>query len=126
MSEFDPDEEPSPDEATYHAADEGTPTESPWDSDDAVDSLRMERTIYNESNEQLTKRLLEEAGPMAAKAILHIAMHDSNGNTRLRAATYIVDRAYGDDSSKSGKALWEQMVGDVVSDAELHANQGQG
>jgi hypothetical protein len=115
----------TPDERTIEAASSGAPDPeaSPWDSDDAIESLTQERTIYNETNEQLTKRLLEEAAPMAAQSIIHIAVHDPNGNTRLRAAQYIADKVYGDDSEKSGKSGWEQLVGSVVSEAELLTQQ---
>jgi hypothetical protein len=109
----------TPEYRTRDAAENGAPEESVWDEEDAIESLTMERSIHDETNEQLTKRLLEEAAPMAAQSIIHIALHDTNGNTRLRAAQYIADKVYADDSTKSGAAPWEELVGSVVSEAEL-------
>lgn len=119
-------DELSDDEVVSLAAKAGTPdpSKSIWDTNDAVESLVMERQVTKTtSNEDLTKELLSAAAPMAAQRIIHIALHDPNGNTALRAATYITDKAYGDESAKPGKSLWEEMVGTVVSDLEVHANR---
>jgi hypothetical protein len=93
-----------------------------WDSDEALEALKMERAVNtDETNEQLTRRILEESGPAAAYSIVHIALHGTNENTRLRASQYVTDFVTGDDSS-SNRQTWEDLVGDVVSKAELFAN----
>ena len=100
--------------------------EDVWSSEDAFETLRMERTVHpDETPEQMTKRILEQAGPAAATSIVHIALHSTNDNTRLNAAKYITDLVYADDSGKA-KAPWEDLVAEVISQAELHANVGQG
>ena len=110
------------------ASAEGLGMSSLWDSDDAIAALKMERIVTgdSETNEQLTKRILEQAGPLAAQRIVHIAAHGTNENTALRAATYITDLVYGDDSGRASKATWELFVAEAVSQAELHANVGSG
>lgn len=97
--------------------------ESMWDRDDAVEGLKMERTVHtDESPEEMTKRMIEEAGPLAAASIIHLALHSQNDNTRFNASKYIADKLYGDESGKSGKSPWEELMADVVSSAELIAN----
>ena len=116
-------------ENTRKAAQQGAsePEDSIWDSDEAFESLKMERTVHpEESYEQMTKRIVEQAGPAAAQAIVHLALHSANDNTRLNAAKYITDKFYGDDNDKSGLATWERLVASAVKSLESHANQGSG
>lgn len=110
--------------------DDALPSSSPsnqyWDSDEALESLKMERSIRTEeTNEQLTRRILEENGPAAAMSIVHIALHSQNDNTRLNAAKYIVDHITGEDTN-AARQSWEDLVGDVVSQAEIFANSSGG
>lgn len=105
---------------------EKTATEGIWDSAEAIESLKMERSVHpEETNETLTKRILEQAAPMAAQSIVHLALHSTNDNTRLNAAKYVTDRLL-DAETESGKAVWERMMAEVISDAELHANTERG
>lgn len=106
----------------YEPTDEDTKDDSIWDADDALASVQMDRTAFPEkSNEQLTKEILDAAGPAAAQSIVHLALHATNENTRLAASRYVTDRYY-DDAATTAKPLWEKLVADAVSDVELYAN----
>jgi len=112
-------------EAASRAGAPGGPEQSLWDSDDALDSLRMERSVQgDEAPADQTKRMLEEAGPMAAASIIHIALHSANDNTRLSASRYIID--FNRESGIGEGNYWEKLVADVIGDAELLANQPGG
>lgn len=103
-----------------------THNQSIWDTDDAVSLLRAERTITDENPEQMAKRLLEQAAPLAAGRIIHIALHSSNDNTSFAAARYITDLMYEGAGSGDGKAKWEKMLAEAVDEVELAANKGRG
>lgn len=93
-----------------------------WDSDEALADLKMEQAVHgDESHEQMAMRLLREAAPQAAMSIIYVAMHSANDNTRLAASRYIIDKST-DDGTNGAKQTWEDMVGDVVSSAEMFAN----
>ena len=84
----------------YEPEREKDENEALWDSDEAIESLKMERALHtDETNENLTRRLLEEAAPSAAQSIIHMALHSANDNTRLRAATYITDKLLDAEAS---------------------------
>lgn len=101
------------------------PNDPRWDSDEALQNLKMEKTLRpDETYEELTRRLLEEASPQAAQSIIHLALHGTNENTRLNAAKYITDSLIGNDANGPTKQKWEELVADAVSDAEVHANVG--
>jgi hypothetical protein len=123
---MEPNSNPS-DEPTPPPHEVEAPVEQPWwDTDDAVRGLTMERSVNpTESNADMTKRILDENGPAAALAIVHMALHSTNDNTRLRAATYITDKYY-DDSNNADGIGWEKLVGDVVSQAEILTEQAAG
>lgn len=98
-----------------------------WDSDEQLDFLKMERQVNPTeqlTDEGLTKKLLSEAAPLAAQRIIHIATHGSNENTSLRAAQYVVDTLLAGDSG-GAKSKIEELLGDVVSQAEIFANGGK-
>lgn len=105
-------------------SDEYDPTDPKWDSDEALENLKMERSLNSDlSNADLAKKLLDEASPFAAQTVIHLALHAANENTRLNAAKYITDKLY-DDGTSNTKPTWEKLIGNVVSDAEVYANQG--
>ena len=98
------------------------PPSGEWDTDEALESLKMERDVNGElTNEQMTRKILEDAAPLAATKIVHIALHSQNDNTSLAAAKYITDYMLQDQTA-DGKATWEQLLGEVVSEAEVYAN----
>jgi cyclophilin family peptidyl-prolyl cis-trans isomerase len=105
-------------------ADSYDPTDPKWDSDEALENLKMERQVNPDlDNERLTKKLFDEASPLAAQTIINLALHGTNENTRLNAARYITDKVYDGDGGPT-RSRWEELVGEAVSDAELHANTG--
>lgn len=100
------------------------PEDPRWDSDAALENLRMERSVRTDlNNEQLTRQILEEAGPQAAMSIIHLALHATNENTRLNASKYVTDNLINEGAA-STKAKWEDLVGEAVSEAEVFANGG--
>lgn len=100
------------------------PPSGEWDSDEALEFLKMERQVNPTeqlSDEGLTKKLLTEAAPIAAVSIINLAKSSSNDNTRLNASKYIIDSVFGGDAG-TGKTKLEELLGDVVSKAEVYAN----
>jgi hypothetical protein len=103
------------------AAGHTSPDESLWSSDEALDALRMERTVHgNETPVEQTNRMLRDAGPMAAASIINIALHSANDNTRFNAAKYITD--WSRETEGAGGAAWEDLVAEAISKAEVFAN----
>jgi len=97
-----------------------------WDSSDALESLKLERSLQPElSDGDLTRKLMEAAAPAAATSIIQLSMHATNENTRLNAAKYITDWLRDPDRDNSGVEGWEDMVADVVSKAQVLANSPQ-
>jgi hypothetical protein len=56
----------------------------------------MESDVHGgETQAECATRLLMENAPRAALAVIHLAQHSSNEQTRLRAASMIIDRVLG-------------------------------
>jgi hypothetical protein len=103
---YEPDHEPS----------------SEWDTDEALAALKMERDVAGDmTNEALTRKIIDEAGPLAAQSLVHLALHSQNENTRARCASEIVKMVTDDVDSKGG-AVWEDMLADAMKKVEAHAN----
>lgn len=102
--------------------------ENEFDDPDAMRALEeaasMERMVSPEkTGAELAESILEDAAPHAAQAIVRIATSDPNSNTRLRAATYIVDRVLGKaglDPTKN--APWDEVFKAVTSTVEENAS----
>lgn len=95
-----------------------------WDSDEALEFLKADRMVnpYEAmSTEQHTRKLLEDAAPLAAMSIINLAKSSGNDNTRLNAAKYIVDFQLQDQGA-NGKAKWEDMLGSIISEEEILGN----
>lgn len=104
---------------------EYNPEDPKWDSDASLDAIKMERSVNgDQSDEDLTRKILAQAGPMAAQSIVHLAIHGTNENTRLNAAKYVTDNLINEGGAGGAIPSWEKLVGAAVSEAELHANQG--
>ena len=122
---MDDDNSYGPEDSTPDPTGNDAPT-GEWDSDDALSFLKMEKSVQgDESNEALTKRLLEEAAPVAAMSIINLARSSGNDNTRLNASKYIIDTLLT-DQNVGGKQPWEDMMADMVDQAELLANNQKG
>jgi hypothetical protein len=75
---------------------DNVPGQPEWVPDDALANLKMERTVNpDEDDNSLTRRLFQQAAPLAAQAIIHVAVHGTNERTKLTAAQYVVDRVCG-------------------------------
>jgi len=86
----------------------------------------MERQINGDtSNEELTKKILDNAGPAAAMSMVHLALHGSSESVRLQAARYITDKFYDDTPRPDDEPLWAQLLADAVDVKKLedYANQ---
>lgn len=81
-----------------------------------IESAEMERTVHpDESHIERTKRILEEAAPVAAMSIVQLSRQAANENLRYRASTYILDRVLGVEKGASGiKPVWEEVFEGVV------------
>ncbi len=94
-----------------------------WDTDEALESLSLDRAMRpDESDAELTKRLLMQAAPQAATSIIAIAMHARSDTARLAAARYIVDLTRDETAASGAAQTWESLISDVVSKAEIFAN----
>lgn len=92
-----------------------------WDSDEALEFLKQERTVFGAedtlSNIELTRKLIEEAAPMAAMSMIHLSRHAMNENTRAGAAKWVVEFAT-QVQTEEGRAAWEKILPSVVQEAE--------
>jgi hypothetical protein len=70
--------------------------------------------------EAVVVRKLREAAPHAVASILDLAQNAANEGTRLRAATYIVDRVLGkipdaiQGAAGGNKEGWENIINSVL------------
>jgi hypothetical protein len=98
--------------------------ESVWENEEALESLTMERHLHpEESYEDTAKRLFRESMPQIAMNLIDVALHSQNDNTRVAASKYISDLVLVDQQG-GAKQTWEGLLGEAVSDLELHANTG--
>lgn len=62
-----------------------------WMPDEALEALSLERSVQPSlSGPQLAQRLIDENVAQAAISVIHLALHSSNENTRLRACQEIL------------------------------------
>lgn len=90
--------------------------------DEVYDAFKHERQVLGVSAEAQTRELLQAAAPGAASEIINLAQEANNENTRLKAAQYLVDRVL--DQQDDGQGPLENMLQDLVDDAEKLANSG--
>ena len=112
------DEEPTPFSSS------GKPKDY-WDSDEADELLKMERTMNpDETNRALTQRLFEEAGPQAALTLIHLAQHATNENTRMNSAKYVTERILGKigDGETDEESPLDRIVKEMNNKLESYAN----
>jgi hypothetical protein len=75
-------------------------TDESWDPDALArtldESMKLEEMTHpGEAYHDRSQRLLTENAPRAALAIVNLAMYARNETTRLKAASYVIDRALG-------------------------------
>lgn len=101
-----------------------------WVPEAAVEALNMERTLHeDETNEQMSRRLLREAAPIITQGIINTAIRGSTDRVRLDAQKYVLDRVLGkvgDDSYEDNKSPLEKLTELLTRDAEEYANSMNG
>lgn len=104
----------SDDDNSYRNPDLG---DDGWPKDEALKGLVMERRMHpDETEEQLSRRLLRENAPEAVSVIIHTAIHGSTDRIRLEASKYVVERVLGrvgDDLSEGEKTPIAAFIDDV-------------
>ena len=74
-----------------------------WLPDAALDALQCERAVQpDQTDEELARKILMTAAPMAAQSVAHLSVHASAENIRLAAAKYIIDGIVGGGFKASG------------------------
>jgi len=63
------------------------------------------------SPEKLAEKKFNDAAPLAADALIHLALYSDNEQMRYRAATYINDRVLGKSTTESANAVREAKTG---------------
>jgi len=102
----------------------------PWDPDEALKGLVLQSQVEGEDETTQANRILREAAPMAAQAVVHIAKYARSDSLRFQAAKYVIERNLGtvnnesSTSPKSETSPLEQLLGAVVKDVEDYANNG--
>jgi len=67
-----------------------------WVPDEALAKLQCERIVAPDlTDEELARKILMTAAPMAAQSVAHLSVHAGNEATRLAAAKYILDGVVG-------------------------------
>jgi hypothetical protein len=102
-------------------------SQADWLPEKAVESLKMERVLHNgeETDAQLSRRLMQEASPLIATGIIHTALHGATDRVRLDAQKYVLDRVLGkpgDDAYETVQSPLETLVTLLTKDAEEYAN----
>jgi hypothetical protein len=95
-----------------------------WDAAEALDSLKMERSVNpSETEEEMARRILREASAAAAQSIVHIALNDPNSRVRLSAAQTVLDRTLGKIGDEVPKeAEWVEMLQEAMAVATPHTS----
>lgn len=90
-------------------------------TEDELRALEDERVVMNESPAKMARRLLEEALPQAILTIRKLTDMGTSDSTRLRAATYIIDRNLGPVGSDTNleKTPWDELLEAVTIDGDL-------
>jgi hypothetical protein len=101
-----------------------------WDPDKALESLKLEGDVFDgKTQKQIASDIFKENSPLAAQAIVQIALHDPDSRRRLQAATYITDRVLGrvgEEKTESGEVdPLEAFLADTVNEIEAFANAGE-
>jgi hypothetical protein len=105
-----------------HINPHGNPNPStPWDADEAIEALAMERSVDPSLTEvDLARKILLENLPAAVQGLVHIAIHGGNESLRLNAQKYIIERnmgKVGDDNIKPVET-WEEFVNLTITSVE--------
>lgn len=83
-----------------------------WDAKAAIEALDLERQLFpEETDEQLSQRLLREALPIAVQAMVDLACNAEHIEIKFRAAWEIMERSVKtpEDALKL-KAAWNEKL----------------
>jgi hypothetical protein len=100
--------------------------DSEWLPDEAIRSLQMERSVEpSETEEQLARRMLREATPVAAASIIHLAVHGGTERTRLDASKYVLERTMGriGETFEGDEDPWTKLFKDIMRNSPPDASQ---
>jgi len=74
-----------------------------WLPDSALEALQIERTVQPDmTDEELARKILMTAAPMAAQSVAHLSVHAGAESVRLAAARYIIDGIVGGGFKTTG------------------------
>src|SRR3954454_6257489 len=75
------------------------------------EAATLERHVHDdESSTKIAQRILDDASIAAAQSIVQIATKDPSSSVRLRAASYVIDRALGKAGAEPNKANpWDEL-----------------
>lgn len=73
------------------------------------DNSYKEGTLPPEQIRTKTKELLTQAVPKAVASLLYMAQHAANEQVRVKAATYIIDKAIGKETGFVGDPMEELL-----------------
>ncbi len=105
--------------------------EAEWSADRALTNLSFEKALIDLGSPQdQAKKLFEEALPLVAMSICHLATRSDSEAIRFNAGKYVVERTMGpaekQNANEGGRHAWDDIYDDVVEDvvnkAEGYAN----
>lgn len=96
-----------------------------WSADEAVDFLLSEKAYDGidltatdqSSTNDVVKRLLREAAPVAAMSLVHLAKYSTNERMRYMASTWILERnlgKIGETPTVTEKDPYMQLLEDAI------------
>lgn len=100
-----------------------------WLPEDAQEAMMLEAQMHpDETDEARARRVLREAGPAAAVAIVHVAQYGESSRVRLDASKYIIDRLLGKigDDGEGEVDPVELLLRGTIKDVEAYANKEAG
>jgi hypothetical protein len=96
-----------------------------WIPDSALEGLKMEKQVLGDkiSDIEFTRKLFRESAPLAAAAIVHLAVHSQNERIRFTSAQYVVERVLGKPGEENphGRTPLEALMEGVIGFDEAPA-----
>ena len=93
-----------------------------WIPADALDKLKLERQVHDdETEQQLSRRLMRENLPVITAGLIHPAINDPSSRVRLDAQKYIMERVLGkvgDDAFEGTVSPIDALTAALVNDTE--------
>jgi hypothetical protein len=89
-------------------------------TDEKLEALKQERQVMDIDFEEQARRIMREALPGAALGVVALSRNAQNDNVKFNAQKYIME--YFKDGNGDSGGLLEDLVGDLVKNAEKLAN----